>query len=64
MATIHKQTRKRRKCSVKKLASKFHVHPVNYAAKLVHTRHALSSTITNPHQEPVSGQACNLPNPH
>jgi len=48
----------------RKLASKLHVHSVNYAAKLVHTRHALSSAITNSHQEPVSGQACNLPDPH
>ena len=30
---------------VKKLASKLHVHSVNYAAKLVHSRRALSSTI-------------------
>jgi len=29
------------------------------AAKFVHTRRALSSTITNFHQETVSGQACN-----
>jgi len=50
---------------VKKLASKLHVHSVDYAAKLVHTRRALSSaTITNSHQEPVSGQACNPPDPH
>ena len=49
---------------VKKLASKLHVHSVNYAAKLVHTRRALSGTIINPHQEPVSGQACNPPDPH
>jgi hypothetical protein len=42
---------------VKKLASKLHVHSVNYAAKLVHTRRALSSTIINSHQETVSGQA-------
>jgi hypothetical protein len=40
------------------------VHFVNYAAILVHTRHALSSTIINRHQEPVSGQACNPPDPH
>jgi hypothetical protein len=46
---------------VKKLASKLHVHSVNFAAKLVHT---LSSTIINSHQEPVSGQACNPPDPH
>jgi len=49
---------------VKKLASKLHVHSVNYAAKLVHTRRALSSTIINLHQETVSGQACNHPDPH
>jgi hypothetical protein len=41
-----------------KLASKLHVHSVNYAAKLVHTRRALSSTNINSHQETVSGQAC------
>jgi len=49
---------------VKKLASKLHVHSVNFAAKLVHTRRALSSTVINSHQEPVSGQACNSPDPH
>jgi len=49
---------------VKKLASKLHVHSVNFAAKLVHTRRALSSTIINSHQEPVSGQACNPLDPH
>ena len=49
---------------VKKLASKLHVHSVNFAAKLVHTRRALSSTFINSHQEPVSGQACNPPDPH
>jgi len=32
---------------VKKLASKLHVRSVNFAAKLVHTRRALSSTIIN-----------------
>jgi hypothetical protein len=38
------------------------VHSVNFAAKLVHTRRALSSsTIINSHQEPVSDQACNAP---
>ena len=47
---------------VKKLASKLHVHSVNFA-KLVHTRRALSSTVINSHQEPVSGQACNPPDP-
>jgi hypothetical protein len=44
---------------IKKLASKLHVHSVDFAAKLVHTRRALSSTFINSHQEPVSGQACN-----
>ena len=34
------------------------VHSVNYTAKLVHTRRALSSTIINSHQETVTGQAC------
>jgi len=48
----------------KKLASKLHVHSVNFAAKLVHTSHALSSTFINSHQEPVSGQACNPLDPH
>jgi len=43
---------------VKKLASKLHVHSVNYAAELVHTRRDLSSSIINSHQETVSGQAC------
>jgi len=32
-----------------KFASKLHVHSVNYVAKLVHTRRALSSTIINSH---------------
>jgi hypothetical protein len=49
---------------VKKLASKLHVHSVNFAAKLVHTRRALSSTVINSHQESVSGQSCNPPDPH
>ena len=53
---------------VKKLASeaksKLHVHSVYFAAKLVHTRRALSSTVINSPQEPVSGQACNPPDPH
>ena len=49
---------------VKKFASKLHVHSVNFAAKLVHTRRALSSTVVNSHQEPVSGQACNPPDPY
>jgi hypothetical protein len=48
----------------KKLASKLHVHSVNFAAKLVHTRRALSSIVINPHQELVSGQACNPLDPH
>ena len=34
---------------VNELASKLHYNYVNYAAKLVHTRHALSSTIINSH---------------
>ena len=49
---------------VKKFASKLHVHSMNFAAKLVHTRRALSSTVINSHQEPVSDQACNPPDPH
>ena len=49
---------------VKKLASKLHVHSVNFAAKLVHTRRALSSTVINSHQKLVSGQACNSLDPH
>jgi len=49
---------------VKKLASNLHVHSVNFAAKLVHTRRAFSSTVFNSHQEPVSGQACNPLDPH
>ena len=50
---------------VKKLASKLHVHSVNYAAKLVHTtRRALSSSVIRTHQEPFSGQACNPLDPH
>ena len=45
---------------VKKLASKLHVHSVNYTSKLVHTRSALSNTVViNSNQELVSGQACN-----
>ena len=50
--------------SVKNLASKLHVHFVNFAANLVHTRRALSSTIIKSHQKPVSGQACNPLDPH
>ena len=34
----------------KKHASKLHVHSVNYATKLVHTKRALSSTIINYYQ--------------
>jgi len=49
---------------VEKLASKLHVHSVKFAAKLVHTRRALSSTVINSHQKPDSGQACNPPDPH
>jgi len=49
---------------VKKLASKLHVHSVNFAAKLVHTRRPLSITVINRHQEPVSGQACSPLDPH
>jgi hypothetical protein len=49
---------------IQKLASKLRVHSVDYAAKPVHTRRALSSTITNSHQEPVPGQACNPPDSH
>jgi hypothetical protein len=49
---------------VKKLASKLHVHSVNYAGKLVHTRRTLSGTIIYSHQETVSDQACNPPDPH
>jgi hypothetical protein len=49
---------------VKKLASKLHVQSVNNAAKLVHTRLALSDTIIDSHQETVSGQACCPPDPH
>jgi len=45
-------------------ASKLHVHSGNYAAKLVHTRRALFSTIINSHQETVSGQVCSPPDPH
>ena len=48
----------------KKLASKLHVHSVNFAAKLVHTKRALSNIIINSHQEPVSGQACSPLDPH
>ena len=39
---------------VEELASKLHVHSSNYAAKLVHTRHALSSTIINTSGDGVS----------
>jgi len=47
----------------KKLASKLHVRSVNYAAKHAHIRRAPSNTIINSHQETVSGQACNPPDP-
>jgi hypothetical protein len=40
------------------------VHSVNFAAKHAHTRYALSSTVINSHQQPVSGQARNPPDPH
>ena len=40
------------------------MHSVNFAAKLVQTRCALSSAIINSLQEPVSGQACNPLDPH
>jgi len=40
------------------LISKLPVHSVNFAAKLVHTRRALSSNIVNFHQEPGAAQAC------
>jgi len=36
---------------------------INYAAKLVQPRRALSSAVINSRQEPVSGQACNPPAP-
>ena len=39
-------------------ASELHVHSVNYAAKLVHTKRALSSTAINSDQETISSQAC------
>ena len=48
---------------ISKITIFFHVHSVNYAAKLVYIRHALSSIIINSNQEPVSGQACNPTNP-
>ena len=48
----------------KKLASEPHVHSVNYAAKLAHTRRALFSSTINPHQGLILGQACNPPDPH
>ena len=49
---------------VKELTSKLHVHSVNFAAKLVHTRRALPITVINSHQKPVSGQACTPLDPH
>ena len=48
---------------VKKVASKLHVHSVNYVAEAVHTIRALSGTITNSHQEPLSNHTCNSPDP-
>ena len=48
---------------VKKLATKLHVHSDYYATKLVHTRRALSSTITKTDQE-VSGQVYYPPDPY
>ena len=48
---------------VRKLPYKLLVHFVNFAAKLVHTRRAISSNVINSNQEPVSGQACNPPIP-
>ena len=36
---------------VNKLASKLHVHPANFAAKIVHNRRALSGTVINSNQE-------------
>ena len=44
----------------KKLASKLHVHFVNYTARIVCTKRALFNTSINPHQEAVLDQACNL----
>jgi hypothetical protein len=50
----------------KHFASNLQAHSVNYAAKLVKSSRRvlsniiLSNSITNSHQEPVSGQACNL----
>ena len=49
---------------LKKLAFKLHVHFVNFAAKLVYTRCALSNNVINFHQESVSGQAGNPLDPH
>jgi hypothetical protein len=39
------------------------VHSVNYVAEAVHTIRALSGTITNSHQEPLSDHTCNSPDP-
>jgi hypothetical protein len=47
-------------CSQQRLAKRSSF----FSTKLVHTRRALSSTVINSHQEPVSGQACNPPDPH
>jgi len=44
----------------KELASKLHVHPVNYAAKLVHTRRTFSSIIINCHQKPFQVKPATL----
>jgi len=40
------------------------LYSVKYAAKLVHTKRARSSTVIDSHQEPVSGQACDPLDPH
>ena len=45
---------------VKKLASKLHVHSVNFAAKLVHTRRALYSTVINFHQNRFQAKPATL----
>jgi hypothetical protein len=42
-----------------------HLIPIEKpSAKLVHSRRALSRTINKSHQETVSGQVCNPPDPH
>ena len=48
-------------CLPKRVASRTNLR--TFAAKLVHTGRALFSAITNSHQEPVSGQACDPPDP-